>query len=155
MRWPAFLGCIVVCFVVFLAGRMTAPGAVEHPPAAVTRGPAMPGCAATTSPALTADTVRAIVREELTAHAPEPAPAPAPASTEPSRDKEEMAGALEHARGVLTQRMADGRWTDEDREALREAMRGLQPTQAREILSVLFPAINSGKLVLETVDGPI
>jgi hypothetical protein len=71
---------------------------------------------------------------------PAPVPAPTPASS-PAPSV-----AFERARGVVERGLRAGVWTEQDRDALREQMAGLSQDQAQQIFSLLFPALNEGRL---------
>jgi hypothetical protein len=58
-----------------------------------------------------------------------------------------------HARTIVTDGTADGRWTVEDRERLRGVFDRLNREQASEVLSSLYGEINAGRVHLE-LDGP-
>jgi hypothetical protein len=93
---------------------------------------------------LTAEQVRAIVREELsTAH-------------EPAEPELQVVEARERsaarAHDVVARAIDQGRWTEQDRDDLLTAMRDLDRAQADDVLAQLFPALNDGRVRL-TYDG--
>jgi hypothetical protein len=101
---------------------------------------------AAASSALSADDVRGIVNETLAARAPAEAEPPVPAHPlDPAVPAQ--------ARTIVTDGIADGRWTVEDRERLRGVFDRLSREQASEVLSSLYGEINAGRVRLE-IDGP-
>jgi hypothetical protein len=92
------------------------------------------------------DAVRAIVREELAQQA-------APV-TVVEREQPIDPDRLARAKTALGEGMADGRWTNDDRDRLRPMLARMSRTELEEILRTLFPALNTGKLRPET-DGPL
>ncbi len=92
---------------------------------------------------LTAAEVRDIVRTELAQQAPAAAAAP---ESPPADD-----AALARAHAAVDAGLADGRWTNEDREQLRREFVLLPQAQAEEILRTLFTSLPRVKV---EVDGP-
>ncbi len=89
---------------------------------------------------LGADEVREIVRSEL-------------ADTAPTREAPPAAdaAALERARAAVDAGLADGRWTEDDRQRLRQELPALQQVQLDEVLALLFARLPQAKVEL---DGP-
>jgi hypothetical protein len=98
-----------------------------------------------TGATLTAEQVRAIVREEL-AGAREPTPEPEPGIVE----AREQSAARAHE--VVARAIDVGQWTEQDRSDLLAALRELDRAQADDVLAALFPALNDGRIRL-TYDG--
>ncbi len=98
------------------------------------------------SSSLTAEDVRAIVNDALAARAPAPVAETPTAVVDPA--------ALSQAQAVIASGMADGRWTDEDRDRLRGVIDHLSREQAHEAITTLFSAINAGRVRLDTVGPP-
>jgi hypothetical protein len=96
------------------------------------------------SASLDLDDVRAVVREEIAQQA-------SPAAVE--REDQIHPDRLAHVKGALVESMADGRWTNDDRERLRPMLTTMSRAELEDVFSTLFPAFNTGKLRLET-DGP-
>lgn len=90
--------------------------------------------------ALTAEQVRAIVREEVAAAREPDAPAPDPQRVE----AREQAAARAHE--VVARAIEEGTWTEQDRDALRIAMNDLERAQVDEVLAELIPALNEGRM---------
>ena len=149
LLWLVLPASIAAAFAAGLAlggssHEATAPAPVPASP---------PTAAAAAAPrGLSADEVRRIVRDEL-------ANAPARAAGEAATDKADAeAGdpdALARAHEVLAAGMADGRWSIEDRAALRQAIVRLARPQIDEIFATLFPAINAGQLRLDSGVTPL
>ena len=101
---------------------------------------------------LSAAEVRAILREELAALPAPPLPEAEPdEEPRPSTDDTRLV----RAHTILAVGMADGRWSEEEAADLRAAITGLDRDQLREVFSVLFPAINTGRLRLDYRGAPI
>jgi hypothetical protein len=80
-------------------------------------------------------------------------------------DKRAQAAAEKQAPPAQTPELSSGvrlldaaihrhRWTDDDRDQLRELFAGLDPAQREALTSKLVLAINSGQVRVETGDGP-
>jgi hypothetical protein len=120
------------------------------PPAVAVR-PSCPTVAG--APGLSAATVRAIVREELAALAPAQA-APPPASDEARGDTDPPRPELVRAHTLVDEALARGRWAEMDRDRLRLLLGALSAKEAEEVLGVITPAINAGRIQPEFV-GPL
>jgi len=142
--WPASVAAA------FAAGLLLRPAPAPPPVAAAPSMVAPPlVVAARAARGLTTSDVRTVLREELAglrapAEAAEGEAQPAPAPDE---------APLIRAHETLAAAMADGRWSEEDAIQMRRALATLSPEQAREVYTVLFPALNSGQLRID-VDGP-
>jgi hypothetical protein len=64
----------------------------------------------------------------------------------PAAEREE---AYERAHETVLSALARRRWTDEDREGLRDAMSRLTPVQRQEVAGGLVQAINEGHIEIE------
>lgn len=139
----------------FAIGRLTAD---RSPPRATTeriveRGPQRTIVERAVTPDL--DEIRRVVREEL-AHGAAPsstlesAAEPAEEAEHPDRDI-----LLSQARTTLETGMADGRWSDDDRARLRDALGSLSPHEAGELFDTLLLALNSGTLQPDVHGAPI
>lgn len=100
------------------------------------------------------DDVRRVIREELARGGTGQAqPAVEPAQAQEAEGDSEVV--LDDARVVLDTGMADGRWSDEDRARLRDAMASLSPQQSDELFEKLLLALNSGTLQADVHGAPI
>lgn len=115
-----------------------------------------------------AEQVRAIVRGEIARVAPcrtppvESIAAAAPAQVvmapvAPERPAPPDEAIEAHARALdrVDQAIARRAWGVADRDALRAELQSLTPEQTEDILRVLIPAINDGRVVLDGNDGPL
>jgi hypothetical protein len=133
--------------VAFVLGRLTtAAQEPTHTERVIERQPIEQRVvhASSASSSLTADDVRAIVNEAI-------ATRPAIAAAEPETPVDPAA--LAHAQEIVETGTADGRWTVDDRERLRDVVHRLDREQTRDVMTSLFDEINAGRVQLET-DGP-
>ena len=133
----------------YAVGRMTSEPAPAKTERIVERGGERTIVRERGGDGISLDDVRAVVREELKAKGAgeqgvEPAEQPAP---DPQR--------LARAQEALDQGLADGRWTDEDRERLRPNLASLTREELEQIFGKLFPALNSGELRVEVMGPPV
>jgi hypothetical protein len=132
----------------FAAGWMSRPDAQPSPSRPLAG--AIDGRSGPAAVCPSVSDLREAVHAELAAaRAPE---APARAASEPAPVFDD--GALARAHDVLEQGMADGVWTEGDVEALRAAVTGLDGDALGELASILFPALNSGRLRIATAGPP-
>jgi hypothetical protein len=147
MKTVAITAALVAAFLAGLLlgrGRTAPPVAEKTCPAAI--APAAPVVARVDVAALRAE-IRAAVREERPAAAAPAEPTPHPvAAADPA--------AADDARRIVTAARAARRWTQTDVLALRAVMPRLAPDEREEILSTLFPALNSGELRPDDDLGP-
>lgn len=97
--------------------------------------------------------IRAAIRDEVRATHDRGATVPVaePASPEPEPDDADY---LE-ARKQLDDALADGRWSESDRDRLGAALAHVTRDQANELLAVLFPSLNSGRVTSEIAGPPL
>lgn len=136
----------------FAVGRLTADGS---PPRTTTeriveRGPQRTIVERAVTPDL--DEIRRVVREEL-AHGAAPSSTLESAADEPEHPDRDIL--LSQARTALETGMADGRWNDDDRARLRDALGSLSPHEAGELFDTLLLALNSGTLQADVHGAPI
>lgn len=103
--------------------------------------------------AVDAETLRAIVREELARAGDSRAPSGVvaagehgDAAREPSAADVARDAAFGKARSVVDSALAAGVWTEDDRAAVRSAMTTLSREQVDELNRALVPALNEGRL---------
>jgi hypothetical protein len=137
-----------------VVGRATVDPAPDHPPrtdrpmAALTP-PAVPVLG---SDALRGD-IRRILREELQlARQPEPVQAAiAAAPATPPPESAEAVAAAEQGHRIVDGALAAQRWGDQDVTAIRQILPQLAADDRDALLKQLVPAINTGRVRLETV----
>lgn len=88
---------------------------------------------------VTAADVRRIVREELARPPTAAVTPPAPAGPRPVE--------------IVSARIADGVWTDDDRAAVRAVLGAASRADAAAAASLLFPALDDGRVRIATSDG--
>jgi hypothetical protein len=138
----------------FAVGRFTtgSPSAPARTERIVERGPQRTIVERAVGPDM--DEVRRVIREELARGGTAQVQAAAePAQVQETEGESEVA--LDDARVVLDTGMADGRWSDEDRARLRNAMATLPPRQTAELFDKLLLALNSGQLQADVHGAPI
>ena len=119
-------------------------------PAAVDfRAPAASHDAA--EPALTADDVRRVLREELAAGR---ASAPLPASPVAEVVTPAQAAAVSEAQSVLDTALARRTWTEADADGMRASFDKLSADQQADLLRQYALAVNQGRLVPQTERVP-
>jgi len=134
----------------FIAGRLTL--AMESPAPAtheriVERQPIHQRVVNAPSSSLTADEVRAIVSDALANRAPTEAATKAVRPTDPV--------AFSDGQAVVASGIADGRWSNDDRERLREVMPRLDRDQHREVIKSLLDEIKAGRVKIEADGSPL
>lgn len=98
------------------------------------------------------DDIRTAVREALPAARP-PEEQVATVSSVASEAVAPDETVYLQARAALERDLADGHWSEEDRDRLNEALAQITRDQATELLAILFPRLNSGT-VTSDIDGP-
>jgi hypothetical protein len=144
---------VVAVAVSFAAGRWQSP--VVAPVAAPVAPPGRAVAAA--GAGLTANDVRAAVRDELRRTPSIPAAGCEP--SEPAADSEADPGAppsapFLEAQSIVTAAVDRARWTAADARALTDVLRTLEPDENRRVTRALYTAANAGHLVVET-GGPL
>lgn len=91
------------------------------------------------------DEVRDIVRTELAARPTHDEPPRAPADPD----------ALARAREAVDQGLADGTWSEQDRDRMRAAIPALDQQQVDDIMSALIMKLDSGTVRIELVGPPV
>jgi hypothetical protein len=136
----------------FAVGRLTADGSPSRTTTEriVERGPQRTIVERAVTPDL--DEIRRVVREEL-AHGAAPSSTLESAADEPEHPDRDIL--LSQARTALETGMADGRWNDDDRARLRDALGSLSPHEAGELFDTLLLALNSGTLQADVHGAPI
>jgi hypothetical protein len=95
--------------------------------------------------------IRRILREELQlARQPEPVQAAMAPATPPPESAEAMAAA-EQGHHIVDGALAAQRWRDQDVVAIRQILPQLSADDRDALLKQLMPAINTGRVKLETV----
>ncbi len=141
------LACAVAGLIGYLAGRVSQPaaetGAIAAPVAAAPapRSPVRPE----------RPVIPAAPRPRPVTQAPEDAAAAPAGEQGPAADPRAAAA----ARAVVDAALARGAWTDDDAAALRPHLRTLSAEQRDALLATLFPAVNEGRVRLETSGPPI
>jgi hypothetical protein len=154
VRWRgAVLAGAAVALAFWAGTRVSRPAAPVSQRVVVER--AIP---VVSSGGLTREDIRAVVREELEAHAGGPiAQAPAEAAIEQApidpdgAHRPGPASAVDAASQAVAAGIAHGVWGEAERAALRVQLVQLDAAQTREVLTPLFRAINAHQLEL---DGP-
>lgn len=148
-RWvPWAIGGAAVALAFWCGTRMTRPAAAiaPHPATAervvVERLPPAPS-----SPGLSRDDIRDIVRDELSQHSPPPVAAEA----DPPGHAAEVRDAVVAANAAISDGIARGVWGETERRALRIQLAHLGRAEVHDVLIPLFQAINAQRLHL---DGP-
>lgn len=112
-----------------------------------TTAPVVTVTAPSSDATLTADQVRAIVREELAGVRKPDEPDP---QVVEARDED-----VDRAHDLIARAIATGAWTEQDRDDLRAAVMDLERAQFDEVMSALIPAVNDGRLRLAFEGTPL
>jgi len=103
-----------------------------------------------TNATVTADQVRAIVREELATEREDGDTATGDPQVVAAREESAI-----RARQVVARAIEQRTWSERDRDELLAAMRNLDSSQANAILGELFPALNDGRVTLTYAGAPL
>jgi len=140
----------------------SSPPATEGPDAEPATATAAGNCEPRGAPAANAavdmDALTAVVRRavaeqfEASGRKEPPTEAPDAHGRPPSKlaPTPEAVAALAHGRTVVDTARAQGRWTDDDAEALRSVLPQLDDASRDEVLQSLTKAVNLGELTVET-----
>ncbi len=156
MQLHGWLVGLVLGGLGFVAGTWTRDGATtvvssSSPPPPLTRVVAPPEARALPAPpSLTADEVRAILREELAQR--DTPTSEAPRAPEPPTN--EQVAAFDRANEIVDRALVVTTWTENDRARLREQWIHLTPAQLADLSRTVFPRINDGSLTV-AFSGPI
>jgi hypothetical protein len=163
MRVGAVIGCVAACAGAFSVGKLSAHNASVplSPPAAQQAEPPAERDEMALRAEIASD-VRAVVRQELAAQQALPGRATPPsakgdAGIAQAEEAPPPPGSVEAATGahrVIEAAIASGRWTEHDLESMRALKGRLTHEQLLDIQTELFPAVNSGALVV-TYPGPL
>jgi hypothetical protein len=148
---------ISIAVAVALARGATGTAPASRP-AGAPREAVFPGPSSAPAPivarsTLTIDDLRRAVREELAAQAATTTPS-APEVPDEARVEAEARSAEVRDRALVTVNAAidAGRWTGSDRDTLRPQLEQLTHEDIKQVLGRLLPAVNDGKVRIET-DG--
>lgn len=144
----AVLACLAFAGA-YAIGRMTTEPAPTKTERIVERGGERTIVRERGGNAISLDDVRAVVREELKATGG--TDGRSDAAEQPPPDPQRLA----RAQAALDEGLADGRWTEEDRERLRPNLSSLTRDELEQVFGKLFPALNSGELRVEVLGPPV
>ena len=144
-RAAAALGILLAAGIGHAIGRMTTDPAPAKTERIVERGGERTIVREHGGAGISLDDVRAVVREELKANGS------TDAASQPPPDPQRLA----RAQAALDEGLADGRWTEEDRERLRPNLASLTREELEQVFGKLFPALNSGELRVEVMGPPV
>ena len=131
-----------------------APAPVAPAPSAVTTTTIDVSTPATpVDPAILTAEVRAAVRAELAANRAQTAQRPETAAPSMSALADSVQAA-DRAHAVVAAAQAKGRWTAEDRDALRPLFASMTDDDRRDVLSTLVPAVNRQEIQLDPRVSP-
>lgn len=146
--WLASLGLVFA-----IAQRDPAPAPAGAPRAAAAssssgsvREPCVAGGSVAVPGGLTAETVRAIVREEIAG-----ADGARAARADDAEESPGFAPALDFVEAAL----ARGVWTSSDRDGLRAQLSGLTRAEVESLFAMVVPAANQGRLRVDGINGPL